>query len=102
MSCWFFPSPCGALHSSAPKQIWGLKPHSSNSGDDLKCSASEAGLVDALGYAVTLGTYQNMTLFFWQNSHFGPSTIIRGTVSSLNFQNGRFSPQTILLGLISS
>jgi hypothetical protein len=53
MSCRFFSSPCGALHSSAPKQIWGLKPHSSNSGDDdLKCSASEAGLVDALGYAV--------------------------------------------------
>jgi hypothetical protein len=37
-----------------------------------------------------------------QNSHFGPSTITRGSISSPNFQNGRFSPQTLLLGSISS
>ena len=36
-------------------------------------------------------------VYIWQNNHFGPSTITRGSVSSLNFRNGRFSPQTLLL-----
>jgi hypothetical protein len=45
---------------------------------------------------------QNVFIYFGQNSYFGPSTIIRGSVSSMNFQNGCFSPQTLLLGSISS
>jgi hypothetical protein len=44
----------------------------------------------------------NLIISARQNSHFGLSTIIRGSVLFLNFQNGRFSPQTLLLGSIAS
>jgi hypothetical protein len=39
---------------------------------------------------------QNVFIYFGQNSHIGPSTITRGSVSSMNFQNGYFSSQTLL------
>jgi hypothetical protein len=33
-----------------------------------------------------------------QNRYFGPSTLIRGSSSSLNFQIGQYSPSTFILG----
>ena len=36
----------------------------------------------------------------WQNRHFGPSTLLQGSIWSLNFQKDQFDPSILFLGQI--